>query len=588
MSNLLFEIFSEEIPATLQSDIVVSYKSFIIQTFKKFDFVAEGDLFVWITQNRFVVFAKKCNLDEIKTKDFVLYVLKEFSKTFPRTMCYPQMEIRWIRPIRSIFVCIDGNVVEGDFFGIHAKNGTYLDKFNFVSCKNVDEYLAFLHKNEIIIDYFQRLEFVKCEIYNKHKEITSDFGKEIDDFETYWKGEGKIRYLKLAKEIAGMSEYCIKPMQCILDKEFYILPFELIELVLRENQRYVVLPKDNNGDIKFLVFGDKITANSDKRQEIIKGHQKVVKARLEDALYYWRLDGAKKDQLKEGYRQHLHDVLSAKIFIDDLAWGEYLQKQVDFAKKMVINKDTFEKVKKLIVETKLDLSTNVVVEFPELQGIIGGYYFGYNFNPYELKKVEVEMGDEVLYFYLIDRLVYIFTMYEHGKQPTGSGDKYKIKKRMDDVVEIFDNRKDLFDVSAIFTNEEVKNLFVKRYVKYIEDLNKDFLNIKKIAEKYVEYVFEKGTIGIQQILAAISNDVFMKTYRRIAGYTTEDTRDEEKDKNKIGDKIKEIFENEDLNNLNRYLDNHKIADDNDVVSALKTIKKTYFESRLPKCFLEIN
>ena len=282
MSEIIFEIFSEELPATLQKKIAFDYEIFAKNELKKVGVIDASNLFVGITLNRLVLYVKNCTISDEQLKKFVNLTLKEFSKTFPRTMNYPQLEVRWIRPIRSIFACIDDNVIIDDFCGIKSKNGTFLEKFNFVECKSVKEYFnVFKEEEEIEIDYNKRLEFIKKEIYNEDKDENKSCG-----FDDYWNGIGKQKYLKLAEEIAGMSEYCIKPIKCELDKVFNKLPFELIELVLRENQRYVVF-KEDEIKIYFLIFGDKITKDQQKIESVKKGHQKVVNARLYDALFYF-------------------------------------------------------------------------------------------------------------------------------------------------------------------------------------------------------------------------------------------------------------------------------------------------------------
>lgn len=577
MSNAIFEIFSEELPATLQKKIALDYNQFAEKELKELQVVAKNEnIFVGITLNRLVLKLENVDITEAQLLDFIDKTIKDFSKTFPRTMCYPQLEVRWLRPIRGLFACIDKKVLNGKFYGLELKNGTYINKFDFVKCSCFDDYVKTLTKEQIGIDYNKRFEFVKSEVDKEAQKQNQQYNN-----------------IKLMEEIAGMSEYCTEPMISTLDARFNVLPFELIELVLRENQRYVVFRPNDKKEIKFLIFGDKITADKAKRDNIVKGHRKVVNARLDDALYYWQLD--KKEQEKCGgldkYKAHLKEVLSSRTFIDDITWGDYLKKQEEFAEKIIQDKDILDKTKQLIWDTKLDLATGVVAEFPELQGVIGGYYFDYQFNPYSLDKNAVPfLKQEILYYYLIDRMVYIQTMYQQGKQPTGSGDKYKVKARMDDVVELYINGMTKINCDQARNDKsEIRKLFLKRYQKYIEDTYKEYPNIKKIAEISVNVIEKQESFNIQSAITALQTNKFVKTFKRINGYV-KDVKFVDNDN--VRRKVEEItqvkndkFDN-DYDGINDYLDNHKISEDKEVLLALKWLS-TMYNNDLPVEFLEI-
>lgn len=594
MSNAIFEIFSEEIPATLQKAIIKDYRDFIIKELPKLNIKTNiEDIIVGITPYRLILIIKNSNIDNNKLTKLISITLQDFSKFFPRTMCYPQLSVRWLRPIRAIFACIDSQVIKMDFFGIYSDNFTFVNKFNKIECHSYEEYLSILEQEEIEIDYSKRVEFITHEIQNIEKEQKSKFNN-----------------LKLFEEIAGMSEYCIHPMISYLDDKYNVLPFELIELVLRENQRYVVFKPNNNNKIMFLIFGDKITANKEKQSEIIKGHQKVVNARLDDALYYWKLD----DKIKNN-KEKLMQILSNKIFLDHIIWKEYLEEQQKLTKQLVDNQEQFNKVRQLIIDTKLDLSTGVVAEFPELQGIIGSYYFKYNINPYILEYNDKKYSIEVLLYYFIDRLSYIQTMYQQGKQPTGNGDKYKVKARMDDiVVVIFElkNHNVIVNkyIEKIKENNNIYNLFVKRYQKYIEDNaikktsellissnnikyieNLKKVNIKIFAKICSKLLEKEQIINFSSTLEWIINTDFIKTYKRINGYINNKDISfaySESIPNRVKDiaQTSDVFSLDAFNKINCYLDNNKIQDDKETLMALEWLASLY-NKNLPSEFLEI-
>ena len=103
MKECVFEIFSEEIPATLQKKLSESYKNFVEQSIKQ-ENIKYDSLAIGITINRFVVKIKNTNISQENLTNLVNKILLEFVHHFPRTMLYPQSTLKWIRPIRNIFL----------------------------------------------------------------------------------------------------------------------------------------------------------------------------------------------------------------------------------------------------------------------------------------------------------------------------------------------------------------------------------------------------------------------------------------------------------------------------------------------------
>ena len=200
MSNVIVEIFTEEIPATLQKQIAQNYRSFAINKLKENNVKnADLNIFIGITLNRLVLKIKDIDIMKEQMLEFISTTLKEFSAYFPRNMLYPQSSVKWIRPIRSIFACIDNEVLLGDFFGIRANDGVYIDKFTFIKCGSIDEYDKIIADNKIVLDYNSRVEFIKNEVQ---------------------KYQPDYQNIKLIEEIAGMSERCNTPIECILEEKF--------------------------------------------------------------------------------------------------------------------------------------------------------------------------------------------------------------------------------------------------------------------------------------------------------------------------------------------------------------------------------
>ena len=165
MSNAIFEIFSEELPATLQKKIMIDYKQFAEQQLKTLNTnIKHENISIGITLNRLVLKVENIDINQEQLLKFIDITLSDFSKTFPRTMCYPQLTIRWLRPIRGLFACIDDNVLTGKFYGLELTDHTYIDKFNKRKCNSFKDYLTILKQEKIEIDYNKRLQFVQNEV----------------------------------------------------------------------------------------------------------------------------------------------------------------------------------------------------------------------------------------------------------------------------------------------------------------------------------------------------------------------------------------------------------------------------------------
>ena len=193
------------------------------------------------------------------------------------------------------------------------------------------------------------------------------------------------------------------------------------------------------------------------------------------------------------------------------------------------------------------------------------------------------------YFVLIDRMTYILVMYQQGKQPTGSGDKYKVKARMDDVADTFYANQITEILPLIKDNKDIYTLFAKRYQKVLEDLYKDTDNIKQIAAICAKLLDKDKMVIVDDVVAKLANKDFVKTFKRINGYVSNVAF---VDNDAVKKKVEEITQVDsgkfasDYAGINDYLDNNKIQDNNEVLTALKWLD-TMYNNELPSEFLEL-
>jgi len=291
--------------------------------------------------------------------------------------------LRWVRPLQSI-VCTFGPeteepvVVDFEIDGIRSGNVTFGHRFHApgpITVKRFDDYAAKLEATKVVVDAGRRKESILADARNLA------FANGLDLVED----EG------LLEEVSGLVEWPVVLMG-EFDQDFLAIPAEVIRLTIRANQKcFVTRPQGEAGDLsnRFLV-----TANieaSDGGAEIARGNGKVVRARLSDALYFWKTDQSDLPDL---------DALKASAAKFDLDLAKPLDQRmarldhlgVTFHARLGTQGQRVERIRRLARElapvvgadpdladraavlAKADLQTEVVGEFPELQGAMGRKY----------------------------------------------------------------------------------------------------------------------------------------------------------------------------------------------------------------------
>ena len=291
--------------------------------------------------------------------------------------------LRWVRPLQSI-VCTFGPeteepvVVDFEIDGIRSGNVTYGHRFHApgpIAVKRFDDYAASLEAAKVVIDADRRKEIILSDAKNLA------FANGLDLVED----DG------LLEEVSGLVEWPVVLMG-EFEQEFLEIPAEVIRLTIRANQKcFVTRPQ---GEAEGLSNRFLVTANIEAKDggaEIAYGNGKVVRARLSDALYFWNTDQADLpdlDALRESAQKFGLDL--ARPLDQRMARLDRLG--VTFHAKLGTQGERVERIRRLARElapivgadpdladraavlAKADLQTEVVGEFPELQGAMGRKY----------------------------------------------------------------------------------------------------------------------------------------------------------------------------------------------------------------------
>jgi len=397
-----------------------------------------------------------------------------------KSMRWGDYNLSWARPLKSILAVFDNKSLEFKFHHLKCSNTTFVDKeFEDMKkiFKNFKSYREFFDKSGITINQNLRKEFIVKEflkISNKKK-----FTIELNN--------------KLLDEVMDIVE---QPniLLCEFDKKFLDIPKEILIITMQHHQKY--FPTfDKKGKItnQFLVVAN----NKDTKGYIKLGNERVVEARLSDAQFFWE---------KNKSQNLVKQVSRLKTVNYFKGLGSYFDKIQRMRKlggmisdELLISKDQVELSASIC---KVDLISDIVGEFPELQGIMGGYFA-------EAQGFDKEIALAVSEHYLptridsktpkkpfsialaltdkIDTLVGFFGI---NQKPTSSKDPYALRRSALGIIKLLiDNNKefkikDLISYSASLHKDQGFELlnqeFQKELSNFLMERLKYYMKEKKI------------------------------------------------------------------------------------------------------------
>ena len=448
------------------------------------------------------------------------------STTFPKSMRWGGKNIRFVRPIRYFVCLMDEEVIDFEIEGIKTGNITKGHRFlgsSEIVINTPDEYEAKLKENFVILDDEQR----KALILEQCKAVADSLGGTLMMDED------------LLEEVNYIVEYPTA-FYGEFDESYLSLPKEAIITPMKEHQRYFpVLDADGKLLNKFITVrnGDSYAIDNVKR-----GNEKVLDARLSDALFFYHEDTKKP---LEAYVERLDTIVFQQklgTILDKTKRIQNLSEKI--AKALALTLPNLDRAAYLL---KADLTTAMVFEFTELQGIMGRYYANLSNEPSEVAEAIYEhylprfAGDELpstnegIILALSDRLDSVAGFFAIGIQPTGSQDPYALRRQALGILNIMMEKKlnvrlfDLLDLALenfdfedmdkqsvksdlmSFFELRLKNLFTDMGIRYdvvdaiinIEDSNPFDLLIR--AKDLDAWVKNNSVTEALQTFSRISN-----------------------------------------------------------------------------------
>lgn len=387
--------------------------------------------------------------------------------TFPVSMHWSDVTTPFIRPIHWLVSLLDNKIIPFEFVDIKASNVTKGHRFlgHDVELSHASDYLDKLKEQFVLADFDERQALIR-----KQVEAIADENSwivPIDD--------------ALLEEVTAIVEW---PTAFFgeFEEEYLEVPESVLITAMRDHQRYFYAMSKETGRL-LPVFISVRNGNAEHIENVIKGNRKVLKARLEDALFFYQED------LSHDLSYYLEKLSTVN---EHVKIGSLAQKQTRVGKGIQllgkilgVNDETIAIGKRAAEIYKFDLLTQTVGEFDELQGKLGEIYASY-FG--KSKEVAAAIGTQYLpitsggdlpdtpagaMLALVDKLDTLANYFNIQLIPTGSNDPHASRRKALGIVEIILNQKWNFDLNDLLNNVSLENQ------------SEDWMNLK---EKLVNFI----------------------------------------------------------------------------------------------------
>jgi len=647
MSEFFLELFSEEIPAILQKNS----RTILLDNFKKL-FEEKNIIFKksesYSTPNRLIILfeglvkeitqkdeeVKGPNVEapqkaidgflrsnQIDKKDLFkkklekgeFYFFKKLSKKintidllkeqiplildkiqWKKSMRWGNYDLNWARPLKSILAVFDEKSLYFKFYHLACSNTTFVDK-EFEDkkkiFKNFKEYKKFFQLSGKIIDHNLRKEFIEKEIQkvSKRKNIIIEVNN------------------KLLDEVTGLVD---QPniLLCKFDEKFLNIPKEILIITMQYHQKYFpIFNQKGNITNEFLVVAN----NKDIKGFIKLGNERVVEARLSDAQFFWE---------KNKSQNLVKQVSKLKTINYFKGLGSYFDKIQRMKKLGGMISDEFliskEKVELSASICKVDLLSDIVGEFPELQGIMGGYFsesqgfdkdiclaISEHYLPSGLDS-KIPKKPFSVALALTDKLDTLVGFFGINEKPTSSKDPYALRRSALGIIRLMiDNNKelkikDLINYSASLYGSQKLELFnellQKELTNFLLERLRYYMKEKKIRNDIIDAsinsygidnlnkIYKKALVLNNVINKQLGRDI-VSSYKRAINILNSELKDKQFELSNVADTG--IFKNDFEKNLLKKIDQLRkyflnTNKDEDYIQSLTNLadsKKVIFE-----------
>ena len=353
---------------------------------------------------------------------------------WPKSMRWGDGDFRWVRPLQAILCLLDGAVVPFELAGIRSGAATRGHRFMAPGAFAVRDFADYVHKlraAKVMLDGAERRSLIERGAHG----LAAAAGLVLPDDPA------------LLDELKGLVEWPV-PLLAGIDEAFMSVPPEALVTTMRANQKYLAL-RNPDGSLasRFVLVAN--TEASDGGEAIVAGNERVLRARLWDAKFFWEQD-------RKATLESRLPGLGRMVFHAELgSQGERVERLVALAGALVAHVPGADRVlaERAALLAKADLVSGMVGEFPELQGIMGGHYAAAQGEPAAVARAIREhyapkgpddpcpTAPDSVVLALADRLDSLVGFFAAGIRPTGTKDPFALRRAGLGVIRlVFENR----------------------------------------------------------------------------------------------------------------------------------------------------
>ncbi len=347
-----------------------------------------------------------------------LQVLKEIypklinSLEFKKPMRWAGGEWEFVRPVHGILALLDENLIEMEVFGIKSSKKTQCHRVigREIEIKSADEYRKKLKECDVIVSLDERKQIIKKALESLELDVDMDE--------------------ELIEEVAYLTEFP-KAVVGNFSEKYLSLPEEIIVTTVKHHERTFATMKEGRVSTTFVAFQD----GPQESPHIIKGFERVINSRLEDARYYYEKD------LKSSFEEW-NEKLKGMVFQQKLgSLYDKVERIVTLSKDLAeeVGFKDLEKLERAARICKADIASMVVYEFPELQGVMGRIYatewgedrqVALSIEDHYRDVPQTILGAIIAFSDRLDTVVGNFLI---GNVPSGSKDPYGLRNKVDSL-----------------------------------------------------------------------------------------------------------------------------------------------------------
>jgi glycyl-tRNA synthetase beta chain len=428
------------------------------------------------------------------TLDVLAEVLPAVIKSFPwpKSMRWGAASartdaLRWVRPLHAILATFgpeteDTEVIPFAVDGVSAGNFTFGHRFmapGKIKVRRFDDYAPALEKAKVVLDPARRRDI----ILHDARDLALAQGLELVE------DEG------LLNEVAGLVEWPVV-LTSEFDAAFLELPPEVVRTTIRANQKCFVLKEPSSGKLRNTFI---LVANIETRDggaAIAAGNGRVVQARLADAKFFFETD--LKIKLEDRLAKLDHIIFHEKLGTQ----GERVKRLESLAREIApLTGAEAALAARAARLAKADLTSEMVGEFPELQGVTGGYYareqgedasvaeaIADHYKP-QGPSDRVPSGPVAISVALADKLDLLTGFFAIGEKPTGSKDPYALRRAALGIIALILENKLRLSLRSLFARAFARGTYLK--AREPESLFDELMSF--FSERLKVYLRERGT-----------------------------------------------------------------------------------------------